>query len=361
MTDNNASVVDVGGSGADVVSREVSNAESVAVEPVVTSEPTTPKYKNLRSALRANLNNNTQQEKKLSRAPEASNASEPSETIETESDPILPPQGLAKDDLPHFEKLTPELKKWLSKRAYETNTSFLNKTRELSEKYKPLESLIDVVKQHGDEYAREGISEADVVRRSIAWDRALRNNDTNQKMQAAKQYLQAYGIDPNDLVLTDEVSTEKVPSISPEEIKQQVLNDILAEQDKFHAQSLLQENIKTANDFLMSTPFAKDPGTLSQLEEAMAPIVAGMRQADSGASAKDILQRAYEYVTKGDSRFSELRSRYEAKPQADKIKEQAQRAALASRGITGGPGNGSPIRDVKSFRDNLRLRLNDSY
>lgn len=326
-------------------------------EPVSSDKP---KYKNIRSALRANLKSNPESASQPDRSAVPAEAQAPQ--VE---ESVLPPNDMKAEELSVFNKLPPDLKKYISRRAYETNTTFLNKTRELSEEYKSkinqVDPLLNVVRQYGDEYAREGISETDIVRRSIAWDRALRTSDPAAKMAAATQFLQSYGLDPADIVLqgetTDYSQQQQQPQLTAEQIKQELRNELLAEREQVEAEYILQDSVKTATEFLNSVPFSKDPGSLAQLEQAMAPIVYAIKQQAPETSSKEILQRAYDYVTKGDPRFAEIRQRYEAKPLADKTRDTAQKAMFASRSISGGPGSGGPTQRDMSMRENLRWRF----
>lgn len=122
-------------------------------------------------------------------------------------------------------------------------------------------------------------------------------------------------------------------------------------------QSVLAEtNYNTVQSFMNSKPLFKDPGTALQLEEAMAPIVAALTQ--QGGNPQDILETAYNYVTKGNPTFAALTQRLEAPIVVEQRVRQAQKAKAATKSISGGTGSGSPRMQTKDLRTNLQRRFN---
>jgi hypothetical protein len=301
--------------------------------------------KSVRSSLRDNLR------KKDSETEAAAPSGKPSHSMSEAHDPILPPADMTTEEKANWSKLPPEAQRYLSRRAYEMRSSFTRKAQEIGSRERELGGILEAVAPVQDEYIRNGISTADVVRRAIAWDKAFKSDP----LQAARQYLDSYGIDPSELLNGEPLQQPQQP-LSQEEVREQIRQEMLSEFQRREQEVATHNNYNMVQQFLGSKPLFRDPGTAEQLEAAMAPIVAGLRQSNPELPVNEILDRAYNYVTRGDPQFSSLQQKLEAKAEAERAKAEAEKAMQASRSISGGPGSGSPQRKIKDIRENLRLR-----
>lgn len=336
---------------------------------VSSSSDKEPKHKDFRSAMKYNLKIKDEVEglQKVDKEEKESTTSSKTETVREEKpEVIIAPSDMTAEERATWDKLPKEYQKYLSRRAYETNNTFLQKTKKAAEYEKQLEPILNTVKQYESEYIRAGVKIPDVIQRSLEWDRHIKSTGAAGLLEMA----QTYGITPQQLVQHLQGQTQQqVNQPSPqyltpqqaEEIAERKVNDrLLAEQRRYEAQSFLKSREDIANSFISSTPFAADANSRAQLENAMAPFVAAKIQTEPNADPKAVLQEVYDYVTTKDPRFSSVRQLHEAKPLADTARQVAQRATTASRSISGGPGTSNPNREVKSFRDDLRMRLNGS-
>ena len=280
--------------------------------------------------------------------------------VKTERLAVAPPGDMSKEEKDAFMNPTSEnshvLQAYLSRRAYQTQSDYSRKMNELEQTRQKVTGLYNVIKDHESDYVRKGLNMADVTRRFIEWDKAM---DANP-MQTALEWLDAYEID------LDQLAQMRSQGYAPQQSQPQYLTAADAEriaQDKIQAmmqqqqQSVLAEsNYNAVQSFMNSKPLFKDPGTALQLEEAMAPIVAALTQ--QGGNPQEILETAYNYVTKGNPTFAALTQRLEAPAVVEQKVRQAQKAKAATKSISGGTGSGSPRMQTKDLRTNLQRRFN---
>lgn len=280
--------------------------------------------------------------------------------VKTERLAVAPPGDMSKEEKDAFMNPTAAnshvLQAYLSRRAYQTQSDYSRKMNELEQTRQKVTGLYNVIKDHESDYVRKGLNMADVTRRFIEWDKAM---DANP-MQTALEWLDAYEID------LDQLAQMRSQGYAPQQSQPQYLTAADAEriaQEKIQAmmqqqqQSVLAEsNYNAVQSFMNSKPLFKDPGTALQLEEAMAPIVAALTQ--QGGNPQEILETAYNYVTKGNPTFAALTQRLEAPAVVEQKVRQAQKAKAATKSISGGTGSGSPRMQTKDLRTNLQRRFN---
>lgn len=274
--------------------------------------------------------------------------------------PIAPPADMRKEEREAFLNPTAEnahvLQAYLSRRSYETRNDYARKTQELEQSRQRIAALNDVVSQYEPEYARYGMNIADVTRRSIEWDRAMQANP----MQTALEWLDSYGVGVEDLAgylqsggeLPQQTPQQYLTAQDAERIAQEKIEQLLQQQQE---SVLAHNNYQAVQSFIADKPLFRDPGTAQQLEDAMAPIVAAL--ANNGQSPQEILETAYNYVTKGNPTFSALTQKLEAPQVVEQKVREAQKAKAATRSITGSAGSGSPRLQTKDIRSNLQRRF----
>jgi hypothetical protein len=248
----------------------------------------------------------------------------------------------------------------MNRRAYETRTDYQRKMQEVEELKKHASSVYDTIKQYEQDYAKEGIMLGDVARRSIAWDKAMRQNP----VETAREWLDSYGVDLNELVSNQPNGYEQQQYNQPtqsyltredaERIAEEKFKAVQTEQEQ---KAVAYYNQRVVESFVSSKPLFKDPETASQLEAEMAPIVQALSSTGKYSSPEEILNTAYNYVVAGNPTFSALNSAMSAKPVIDQKVAAAQKAKAASKSISGSAGSGTPRAQVKDIRDNLRRRM----
>lgn len=274
---------------------------------------------------------------------------------------VAPPSDMNKEEREAFLNPTPAnnhiLQKYLSRRAYETRNDYQRQTAELEQQRQRINSVYDAITPYEKEYARDGISIADVTKRSIEWDLAMKANPT----QTALEYLDSYGVTVNDLYeylqggqyqQPEEQPQQYLTQADAERIAQEKIDALIRQQQESF---LAEQTNNTVQSFIASKPLFKDPGTAQQLEDAMEPIVAALSA--KGGDPQEILEQAYEYVTLGNPTFSALRAKFEAPQVVQQALKETQRAKAASRSISGTTGSGTPRLKATSLRDNLQRRF----
>jgi len=272
---------------------------------------------------------------------------------------VAPPGDMNKEEKEAFLNPTPEnahiLQSYLSRRSYETRSHYQRETEKLKQAQKQISNFYDTIKEYEPEYIRQGISLTDVARRSIEWDRAMKQNP----VETAMEWLEAYGVNLHDLSNYYQNGYQQVqpqPSYltreQAEEIAQQKIEAMMQEQQN---SALAYSNNQVVQSFISSKPLFRDPGTAEQLENAMAPIVAALSQ--QGGQPQEILETAYNYVTKGNPTFASLTAKLEAPVTVEQKVKEAQKAKSATKSISGSAGSGTPQLKTKNIRDNLQRRF----
>lgn len=276
---------------------------------------------------------------------------------------LLPPADMRAEEKAAFLNPTPDnahvLQSYLNRRAYETRSDYSRKMAELEEQRRNTAQIYDVIKQYETDYAKEGIALSDVARRSIAWDRAMQNNP----VETAREWLEAYGVDINQLV-NYQPENGYEPQYQPqqnyltredaERIAEERMQAVMQQQEQ---KAVEYFNQRVVESFMNSKPVFRDPETASQIESEMAPIVSALKGTGRYNSPEDILETAYNYVINGNPVYSSLVRQMTAKPMIEQKQAVAQQAKAASRSISGSPGSGTPRLEIKDLRENLRRRF----
>lgn len=322
----------------------------------------------IRESLKAQLNNGesdrelAQADKLEEQEPVSSEESAPTQAapVQQQERPVLAPPS----DMNQFERdafLNPTsdnahvLQNYLNRRAYETRQQYDRKMQEINTLQKETSSVYDTIKKYEDEYAREGISVSDVARRSIAWDRAMKANP----IETAFEWLQAYGVNPEDLMNygQSEYANQPAQYLTREEAEQ-IANDryqaMTQEQEK---KALELYNQRVVELFMNGKPLFRDPETASQLESEMAPVVQALNATGKYSSAEEVLETAYNYVVNGNPTFSGIMQKMTTGPVVQQQQAAVQKAKQAAKSISGSAGSGTPRIHAQSLRDNLRRRF----
>jgi len=349
--------------GADAVAP---TREMRAVEPKERETKET-KELSLRKTLKAKFNEKeaAKPESSTTTAPQAATTGQVTQKSAATAAAILPPADMSAEEKAVFSNLqanpTPEnvakLQSYISRRAYEQRSDYTRKTMELAEREKGIGDILGVVEPVRDAYAKKGIAVPDLVRRAIAWDASFEKD----RLGTAREFLDSYGIDPSELMDMPGQQYQQEPQgnyLTREEAEALADERVQRAFEMNQQQSLAAENHNTVLSFLESKPLFKDPGTAAQLENAMAPIVKAFRDSNPHRPVKEILDQAYDYVTKGDPTFSGLASQLNAKQDAERMQAEADKARAAGRSITGGPGSGTPKVKSKNMREALQRHFN---
>ena len=245
------------------------------------------------------------------------------------------------------------LQSYLNRRAYETRTQYDRKMQEVNQLREQNSRVHDVIKQYEDDYAKDGISVADVTRRSIAWDKAMQANP----VQTAIEWLDAYGINPNDLVGQQEEYQQPAEYLTREDAERIAEERYKAIQQDQEKKAVEYMNQRAVESFTSRKPLFRDPETASQLEAEMAPVVQALATTGRYSSTDEILETAYNYVVNGNPTFASLAQRLQTAPVIQQQQVATQKAKAASKSISGSAGSGTPRIVTKDIRDNLRRRL----
>jgi hypothetical protein len=339
------------------------SAEGNTEREPVASQRTEP-AKTFRSALRQHLKESPIAPGEANTAVKgATQKSAPSAEVARGSPPaaespvaVLAPSDMTPREKEHFAKLPPEMQQYLSRRQYEWRADYRKQTDALRKQSTAIGGVLEELAPYREEFARQNISERDIVRRSLAWDRRLKADP----VAGAREYLAAYGIDPAELIegaaqnSTSQASHAALDESTVEAIAEKKLKEHLQRQE---SERYTHTAASAIQSFTSSKPLFRDPETARQLVAAMAPITEALTRQNPGSDPTQILETAYNYVTRGDPRFSEIISRFEAASKAQETRRDANSAISASRTISGGPGVGTPAIKHKSFGDALRANL----
>lgn len=266
---------------------------------------------------------------------------------------IAPPADMKAEEKEAFSKLSPEMQAYVSRRAYEYQSDHTRKiaqVQEIARRYQDLDQIITPELQN--EYARKQVSVPQLVQNAIAWDREF----ARDRISAAKDYLEQWGIDPEELL--------NAPSYAPEpqyltreeaqSLAEEQARKIIEEQQQG---VLLHQNWNAVESFIKSKPLFSDPQTSQQAEEAIANEIVGLKAQGFQGSTSQLLEAAYERVSKLHPVFSNLLNQANQRQEAERQAAEAEKARLASRSIKGSPGQGTPQVKSGSLREALERNL----
>jgi len=250
------------------------------------------------------------------------------------------------------------LQQYLNRRAYETKTQYDRKMQEVNNLQKQTASVYDVIRKYEDEYVKEGYNIHDVARRSITWDRAMKQDP----MGTAVEWLQSYGINPQDLINQTNVPIDGTYQQQGEFLTREQAEQIAAEKYESLAQEQQKKALELYNQrvvelFMNGKPLFKDPETASQLEAEMAPVVQALNATGRYSSAEEVLETAYNYVVNGNPTFAGIMQKMTSGPTIQQQQAVAQKAKQAAKSISGSAGSGTPRVHAQTLRDNLRRRF----
>lgn len=261
------------------------------------------------------------------------------EKVEQTTTPkILPPAQFSKEEKEAFSKLPADQQATVSKMAYNMRSELSRQSQE----FQQLRPVLEAVKESANEYARKGISPADLVKRSIAWDKYISTNP----IDGAREFLANYGIDPLDLVGEENNYSENQPQYNIDQLVEQKLQSKMQEQQNL--QYAQQANAEV-QQFVSENELFNDPNTANRLEEAMSSYVATIKVNEPSATPMQILKKAYNIVVNDDNLpFKALLSQINNREKAVESKELAEKASHASKSISGGMR--SPTRSTKNIK-----------
>lgn len=337
------------------------NNQEITSEDTEVKPDREPAEMSIRQSLKQNLKNiepNNKVEAKPE--PEKSAADEPEvaevETTQQTTPPMAPPADMNAAEKEAFLNPTPTnahvLQAYLNRRAYETRSDYSRKMQEVEQLRKQTAGLYETIKQYEDDYAKDGISIADVTKRAVAWDKAMSANP----VATALDWLESYGIKPEDLVKQQQQAPqpEYLTREQAEKIAEERYQSIQSEQQK---KAVEYYNQQVVNSFMSSKPLFRDPETAAQLEAEMAPVVQALNATGRYTSPEQVLETAYNYVVNGNPTFSGLVQKMAAKPVIEQQQQAVAKAKQAAKSISGSAGSGSPRIVAKSLRDNLQRRM----
>jgi hypothetical protein len=286
---------------------------------------------------------------------------------QTERIPLVPPADMNKAEKEAFLNPTAEnahvLQQYMNRRAYETRSDYQRRVNELEQVKQHINPVFETLKQYENDYVKRGVSLTDVARRAVLWDQEMQKDPIN----TAKQWLESYGVNPDDLFYANEdqgqqypqqpqqqyLTREQAEQIAEEKLQTAMQSQLAEQQQK----AVAYYNERAVESFISAKPLFKDPETASQLEAEMAPIVQALTNTGKYSSPEEILETAYNYVVNGNPTFSSLHSAMTAKARVQEKMVAVQKAKAASKSITGSAGSGTPRIQVKDLRDNLRRRM----
>lgn len=291
------------------------------------------------------------------KAPELADK-EPAKTVKEIPPPVLPPADMTAKEKEIFAKADPEMQAYLSRRAYDVRATISREMQKVQDIIRSNEGILKAIEPHREYLAKKGLTPDVTLSRAIAWEQAIERD----RLGAAKEWLNAQGIDPYELI-SDEggqqpPAQQSHQQIDPEAIKQQVLEEVQRKYELERQNAATESNLNAVNNFMKSKVLFRDPNTAAQLEAEMALEIPVERHKNPNLSQAELLERAYNKVIRTNDTFSKLLEAYGARESAEKVKQEAEKARQSSRSISGGIAGASPARSDLTFRDELRLRLN---
>lgn len=270
--------------------------------------------------------------------------------------PVATPADMTAEEKEVFSKADPKLQAYLSRRAYETRAAFSREMQKVQDANKYYENLNKAIQPHQEYLSKKGLTPDIAINRAIAWERAFETD----RIGAAKEYLAAQGVDIYELLDENgQTPQQQQPQqqIDPNAIKQEIWSEINQQIMQEHEAKTTEQHLNAVEKFKSSKILFKDPNTALQLEADLAPIIESLARQNPSARAEDILETAYNYVTRGNESYSRLLDAYGQREKAEQARMQAEKAKQASRSVSGSIAGANPTSKGLDFREELRLRM----
>jgi hypothetical protein len=265
---------------------------------------------------------------------------------------ILPPASMNAEEKKAWETLPLEAKKFLSRREYQTRSELSRQTEGLSHKEREVSDVLGVITPElRAEYTRDGIAIPDLVRRSIAWDKRVKEGP-----DGALEFLQAHGYQLEDLYQYQ--PQQEQPVYLTAEEAERIANETFQKNLELHQQSgIAEQNANALKSYLDSHQvFRGDPGTAAQFENAVAEEIEYLKFRGFSGSTSDLLNLAHDRAISNNEAFSSLKPQAAPTAKPENIYEQMERvrqAKAASKSASGSLGSGSPAYKSNSLRESL--------
>jgi len=310
----------------------------------------------IRATLKQQLNESNNETSEDEQKSDNNESATNEETIE-EKPLLVPPADMNAAEKEAFLNPTSAnahiLQSYLNRRAYETRADYGRRMQEVEQLKQKTSQLYDVIKEYENDYVKNGESIADITRRAVAWDKAMKANP----IEAAKEWLDSYGIDPQEFFGQQQYSQQQPEYLTREQTEMIAEERYRAFQYEQEQKALEYINQQVVNSFINSKPLFRDPETATQLEAEMAPVVQALNSTGRYSSPEQVLETAYNYVVNGNPVFSSLMSKIAAGPAIQQQQATVQKAKAAAKSISGSAGSGTPRVESKNLRDNLQRRF----
>lgn len=335
---------------------EAGTVEISPDEPQRAEEP-----KTYREALREKLQAEEPAEQPKPQAEEP----KPEETKPAEPGFTLAPADMTAEEKAAFENPTIDnravLQGYLARRAHEMRSDYSRKTMDLSTREKSVSGIVSAIEPHRERLGKLAEDPAKLVESALSWDAAFKSDPVT----AAREYLEHWGVDPAEL-LDDSYQGQPAPAqtngsaselLTPDQVQEMIQNALTQQQQSRST----ADARKVIDSFIAEKPILNgDPGTAAQFEQEMAPILQSYRTFHKDKSERELLEMAYNATLEISPTFKAYKQQLDAQANAERSKQEAEKAKQASRSISGGPGSGSPARTYKDFRENLAANLRGS-
>lgn len=268
------------------------------------------------------------------------------------------PADMSKEEREIFEKLDPKAQSYLARISKQYRADYGRQTQQIKNMEGRIKPIWELVSSQEQELAKFGVRPEDAVKEGLAWKKAF----LTDKKAAAKEIFKTYGIDPIDLIDDDLPEDSQSQGLDPNQLKEQIRQEIMQEFEQKKAEQektiALQNSQSVVNKFMKSKPLFSDPAIGERLEAEMAAVTSGILQSQPNQDVEAVLEKAYNYVVNGNSEFSELLKKYNAKFEAEKLQSEADKARIASRTVSGGVSTPVPnlnrgVPFKEAFRRNL--------
>jgi hypothetical protein len=270
-------------------------------------------------------------------------------------DTIVAPASMNAAEKKFFATLPTEAKKFISRREYELRSEFGRQTQGLTQKEKEVSDVASAVTPEvREEYARQGIAVPDLVRRSIAWDKRVKEG-----VGGFLEFGEAHGYTPQDIVafLSNGHQPEQPQYLTKEEAEALAEEKVQKQFELYQQSGIAESNAKALQSFLDSKPvFKGDPGTAAQVENAVAEEIEYLKFRGFRGTTAELLETSYQRALSNNEALSSLRAPAPQPAKPENIYEQMERvraAKAASKSASGSLGSGSPVQKSSSLRESL--------
>lgn len=262
---------------------------------------------------------------------------------EVTEEPIPPPPSYSKESREFWSSIPRQLQQEIYKRETDRDRAYYGKMEEIARRHREYQALDDLFAPYRDEMLAKGLSHQQLVGQYLAFEKAY----AADPVRVINNLLAAQGLKVEDLTRVNQAEDPRYQSLL-QEVNQLrgMMTNREQEQEHQYEELARQEAYNFANE--MGEDGKPLRPYFEQVAPVMLPLMEQFREANPGASNRQILEAAYDWAVHAHPKTRSALLNHMRETQAAELQQKARskaakaiRASSPPRGNPGGTVNGA--------------------